>query len=164
AAAGTFMIETNPAHTLHAKGFAIVAGELEPSNLTDPIRWARVKRSGLALRRLLNLAEKLQGPRRVKTGFRVKFLERGQHIMRAVYVDVHCREPILKTLGNEALRRQVITLVEFMTADDIEDTRVTLQAAGMQLKPVEQVTDARKSALRIFEGDASDDAVDLVAQ
>src|SRR5215468_4208165 len=84
--------------------------------------------------------------------------------MRAVDVDVHRREAILKTLRDEALGCQVITLGELMAADDAEYTGVVLETSGMKMNLIQQVQDASKTPLGVFERDPPHDAVDLVAQ
>ena len=47
--------------------------------------------------------------------------------MSAVDVRVHRRKAVSKTLGNERLRRQVITLIEVVAADHVEDRRIAFQ-------------------------------------
>ncbi len=51
--------------------------------------------------------------------------------MRAVDVRVHRRKTVSETLGDKRLRCQVVTLIEFMPADDVKDARVILQTRGM---------------------------------
>src|ERR1051326_6402596 len=82
--------------------------------------------------------------------------------MRSVDVRIHRRETVGKTLGNERLRRQVITLVESMLADDAENARITFQARGMQCDSVEEVLNAIEAPLRIFQRDPANQAMNFI--
>src|SRR5215510_8400046 len=84
--------------------------------------------------------------------------------MRAVDICVHGRKAVRKTLRHETLRRQVITLLKIMLAEDVEDARVTLEIRRMQGHVVQQVTDATESRLRRFEGHATDESMNLITQ
>jgi len=52
--------------------------------------------------------------------------------MRAVDVDVHCGKAVGETFGDKALRREVVTLVEVVPADDVIDARITLECGRMK--------------------------------
>src|SRR3954466_48455 len=82
--------------------------------------------------------------------------------MRAVDVDVHRRKAILKTFRDKALCRQVVTLVELVTTDYIEDAGIALQTGAVKLNPVEQVRDPREPAFGVFQRTAAHDAVNFV--
>ena len=84
--------------------------------------------------------------------------------MRAIDVRIHRREAIGKTLGDKRLRRQVVTLVKLVAAKDLKDTGITFQAARMKRQPIQQMTNASKSALRIFEGHTTDDSMDFISE
>lgn len=84
--------------------------------------------------------------------------------MRAVDVCIHRREAIGKTLGDKRLRRQVVTLVKLVAAKDLKDAGITFQAAGMKRQPIQQMTNASKSALRIFEGHTTHDSMDFIPE
>jgi len=84
--------------------------------------------------------------------------------MRPVDVRVHGRKAVRKTLGHETLRRQVIALLKVVLAEDVEDTRVTLEIRWMQGHAVQQVTDATKPRFRRFERHAAHQPMDLIAQ
>lgn len=84
--------------------------------------------------------------------------------MRAVDVCIHRREAIGKTLRDKRLGRQVVTLVKLVAAKDLKDAGITFQAAGMKRQPIQQMTNASKSALRIFERHASDDSMDFISE
>src|ERR1043165_1726953 len=84
--------------------------------------------------------------------------------MRTVDVRVHGRKAIGETLGDEALGREVVTLIKLILADDVKDARITFQARGVQLQPIGKLPDSRESARRIFERDSPDEAVNFIAQ
>src|SRR5438045_3877215 len=84
--------------------------------------------------------------------------------MRSVDVNVHRREPVLKTLIDEALRGEVITFIKFVTANDTENARIAFQTSRVELDPIQQMCDARESALWIFQSHAPDDSMDLITQ
>src|ERR1044072_1320830 len=84
--------------------------------------------------------------------------------MRAVDVCAHGRTPVCEAFGNEALRRQVITFVEVMLADDVKDARVTFERRGMQVQMIEYVNNPAKSALGVFERNSTHKAVHFIAQ
>jgi hypothetical protein len=62
------------------------------------------------------------------------------------------------------LGRQVITLVKLVAAKDLKDTGIAFQAAGMKRQPIQQMTDASKPALRIFEGHTTNDSMDFITE
>ena len=84
--------------------------------------------------------------------------------MRAVDICVHGRKAVGKTLGHETLRRQVITLLEIVLAEDVEDARVTLEIRRMQRYAVQQVTDATEPRLGRLERHAPHESMDLISQ
>ena len=73
-------------------------------------------------------------------------------------------KPSAKRLGDETLRGEVVTLVELMTTDDVEDAGITFEARGMKLNAIKQVGNAREAALRIFQRHPPDETVHLVTQ
>ena len=84
--------------------------------------------------------------------------------MRAVDVCVHRREAIGKTLSDKRLGRQVVALVKLVATDDVKNAWVTFQTARVKRQPIQQMTDARESALRILEGHAAHHAVDFISE
>src|SRR5204862_5310034 len=87
---------------------------------------------------------------------------RGQ-MMRAVDVRVHRRDAIGATFGDERLRREMVALIELVAADDVEDRSVGFEARGMERDVLQQMSDAREAALRVFQGDAAHETMHLVA-
>lgn len=84
--------------------------------------------------------------------------------MRAIDVCIHRREAIGKTLRDKRLGRQVVTLVKLVATDDVKDAWVTFQTACVQRQPIQQVTDARESALGILEGHTTHHAMDFISE
>src|SRR5436309_4326764 len=82
--------------------------------------------------------------------------------MRAVNVRVHRREAVDETFSDKGLRGQMVTLVEFVLAYHAKETRVTFHARGVQRDLIQQMVQASKAALRIFERDAPDESVHFV--
>src|SRR5438067_1067833 len=84
--------------------------------------------------------------------------------MRAVDVCIHRREAVSKTFSDEALGREMVTLVKFVLTDDVEDARITLQARGVQVQQICKILNSRESSRRICERDSSDQAVNFIAK
>lgn len=84
--------------------------------------------------------------------------------MGAIDVGIHGGETIGKAFGHEALRGQVVTLVEIVAADHMKDTGITLQARGMQRDSIEQVVDALGASLRDFQRHATNQSMNFVPQ
>src|SRR5215208_2137625 len=114
------MVEKNAAHAKHAVSLAIIARQIEAGNFTDSVRRARMKGSQLVLWTLANLAKHFRRSGEVEFAFRLQLTQGGKHVMGAVDVGIHRREPVGKRLGDEALSGEMITLVEFKLADDAE--------------------------------------------
>ena len=145
------MIEKDAADTIHAVSFPIVARQIKSGDLTDAIRRARMKRRGFLLWRFFHFAKHFRRTGEIETALRLKFAQGCQKIMGAINICIHRRESVGKTFGDKALRSQVITLVEFVTADDMKDTGITFQGGRMQRESIQQMRDAVKSALRILQ-------------
>ena len=158
------MIEQNAAHAKHAVRFAIIPRELKSRDFAYAVGRARIKRCCLSLRHFTHLAEHFRGTRKIESAIWLKLPQGSEHVMRAVDVCIHRREAVSETLGDEALGRQVIALIKFVLADNVEDARITLQARGVQLQPIGEILNARESSRRIFERDSSDQAVNFIAQ
>jgi hypothetical protein len=84
--------------------------------------------------------------------------------VRAADVGVHRREAVGERLGDERLRGEVVALVEVVAREDVEDRGVGLEARRVERDAVEQMADAREAARGVFERDAPDEAVNLVAE
>jgi hypothetical protein len=84
--------------------------------------------------------------------------------MRAVDVHVHRREAVGKTLRDETLSGEVITLVEIIFTENVEDTGVTFETRRMQRHSIDQVSDTAEPLFGCFEGDPAHEAVDFVAE
>ena len=84
--------------------------------------------------------------------------------MRAVDVHVHGREAVGETFGHETLRRQVITLVKVVFAEDVEDTGVTFETGRVQRYAIQQVSDAAESRFRGFERTRAHEPMDFIAK
>ncbi len=59
--------------------------------------------------------------------------------MGPVDVGVHCGETVGERFGDEALRGEVVTLVKFVFAVNVEDRRIAFEACRVQRKTVEEV-------------------------
>src|ERR1051325_11931875 len=125
---------------------------MKPRDFADSIRAARLKRRALRLRHFADIPKHLTRPGKVKTTTGPQLTQRRQDVVRAVDVRVHGREAVGKTLGHKALRRQVITLVKIVFAEDMENAGVTLEIRRMQGDTVQQVTDATESRFGSLEG------------
>src|SRR6266705_282841 len=164
AAPRPFVIEKNPIHAEHAVGFAIVSRQFKSGDLADAIWTAWIKRGRLTLGHFAHAAKHLGRSSEIKTALRAQLLECSQQVMRAVDVDVHRREAVLKTLGHETLRSEVIAFIKLVLAEDVKDARIAFNARRMKLKTIKQVRDAAKSSLRVFDPDAPHQTMNLVAE
>jgi hypothetical protein len=133
-------------------------------DLTDPVRTAWLKCRALVLRHFTYIPKHLTRPRKVKTTIGPKFTQRREDEIRAIDVRSHGRKAVSKTFRHEVLRRQVVTLLKIMFAEDMEDAGVTLEIRRMQDDVVQQVTDTDKSCLRSFEGHPPHQPMDLITQ
>src|SRR5689334_10322215 len=157
------MIEENPAQAEHSESFTIIARQLKSGNFADAVRRARMKRRRFALRHLLNFAEHFGGTCKVHSALWLQLFQCGQNIVRAVDVDVHRGEAILKTLRDKALRGQMVALIKLITADYAEDAGITLQTPRVNMNPIDQMQNSSEMPLGIFERDPARDAVHFVA-
>src|SRR5688572_21913556 len=105
---------------------------MKAGDFTDPVRAAWLKRSRLFLRHLVDVTEHLAGAGEVKTALGPQFTQSGEHVMRAVDVHVHRRKAVGKAFRDETLGRQVVTLVEVVLAQDVENTRITFETRRME--------------------------------
>jgi hypothetical protein len=117
----------------------------------------------LVLRHLGHLAEHLGGACEVEAAVGLKLAERGERVVRPVDVRVQRREAVGERLGDERLCGEVITLVELVLAEDAEERGVGLKTPGVDGDAPQQVRDAGETTRRVFERDAADDAMHLVA-
>src|SRR5215216_1707699 len=97
----------------------------------------------------------------IEAAIGTQFTQCRQHVVGAVDVCVHRREPIAKTLRHETLRREVITLGELVLAYDVKYRRVTFEAGRVQYYLVQEMSDACETSVRILEGDTSYQSVYL---
>src|SRR5258706_9860211 len=142
-----FVIEENAAQAIHPVGFTIISGQLESCNFANSIRTTRMKGGRFPLWHFPHLAEHFARAGKVKPALRPQFSHRREHVMRAVNVGVHGREPVGEALSNETLCSQVVAFIEMMAANNIENARITFQAGGMQTDLVEEVSEPRKTTL-----------------
>jgi hypothetical protein len=84
--------------------------------------------------------------------------------MRAVDVSGHRRKAVTETLGYETLRSEMITFIELIPAEDLEDARVALKARRMQMYLLAQVKNPAEPLAWLFKRDAPDKTVDLITQ
>jgi hypothetical protein len=82
--------------------------------------------------------------------------------MRPTDVGVHSREPVGETLSHKTLRREMITLIIFLLAEDMEYAGVAFQARGVQLDSIQQVANPAEPAAGVFYCDAANYAVHVV--
>src|SRR5689334_3320324 len=116
----------------------------------------------LVLRGLGNLAKHLAGPREVEATTWTQLAECRKHVMCTVNICIHRREAVMKTLGDETLRSEVIALVKIILTDNMKDGRVTLQARWVKSYLLEQMFDPAKPSLRIFQRDTPDKTMHFV--
>src|SRR5678815_3173191 len=96
-------------------------------DFTDSIRTARLKRGRLFLRHFVDVPEHLARPGEVKTTLRTQLTQRREHVVRAVDVRAHGRKAVSEALRHETLRREVITLVKIVFAEDVKNAGVAFK-------------------------------------
>src|SRR2546423_10760018 len=84
--------------------------------------------------------------------------------MRTVDVCVQCRKTVRKTLGDEALSGEMVTLVELVPAENVKDGGIALKRRRVQRQLVEQMRNSGEAPGRIFEGDPAHQTMHFVAQ
>src|SRR5215510_10058384 len=99
-----------------------------------------MERCGLLLRHFLYFAKHFTRTGEVEFATRLQLAQRRQCVMRTIDVGVQGREPVGETLGNKTLRREMITLVKFLLAENMEDTWIAFQACGVQLDSIQQMS------------------------
>ena len=112
----------------------------------------------------MRLAEHFTRSREIKSTLRLQLFERGQHVMRPIDVRIERRETVRETLRHETLRRQVIALIELVTAEHMKDARVTLQTCSMQNQSILQMQYPPKSLLRRLERHSPHQTMNLIAE
>src|SRR6185503_1025305 len=105
---------------------------MKSRHLANTVRAARMKLRRLCLRNFLSLSEHFARAGEVKPTPRSQVSQRGKHIVSTVDVDVHCGKAVGETFSDEALRREVITLVKVVPANDVINARVTLECGRMK--------------------------------
>src|SRR5215475_5917840 len=121
-----------------------------------------MERRGLLLRHFMYFAEHFTRPGEIEFATRLQLAQRRKHVMRPIDVGVHSREPVGETLGDKALRREMITLIIFLLAEDMEDTGVAFQARGVQLDSIQQMGNPAEPAVGVLYCDAADYAMHIV--
>src|ERR671939_1236875 len=99
---------------------------MKAGDFADAVRAARLKRRRLLLRDFRRVAEHLARAREIEPATGPHFSQRREHVVRAIDVHVHRREAVGKTLRDETLRREVVTLVELVLAEHVKNAGVTL--------------------------------------
>lgn len=67
--------------------------------------------------------------------------------MGAIDIRVHRGEAVGKTLRDKTLGCKVVTLIERVLADYVEDAGITFKTGRVQVNSVEQVSDSAESRL-----------------
>ncbi len=126
------MVEQDAGRAMHLVRLAVVARQIEPGNFADSVWAARVEPCPLGLRTFFHLAEHLARSGEVESAVRLRFSDGRKHVMRTVDIGLHRREAVIETLSDEALRGEVVALVELVAAENMEQAGVALQRSGMQ--------------------------------
>ena len=121
-----------------------------------------MERRGFLLWRFPYFAEHFTRPGEVEFATRLQLAQRRQYVMAPIDVGVHSREPVGETLGYKTLRREMITLIIFLFAEDMEDAGVAFQARGVQLDSIQQMGNPAESVVGVFNCDAADYAMHVV--
>src|SRR5258706_10679697 len=145
------MIKKNSIATKHPVGLAIVPRKIESGDFADAVRTSWMKRRCFGLRRLPHLAEHLAGTGKVEFTVPPLLIQRRKHVMSAVNIGIHRRETVVKTLGDETLRRKVIAFIKCYLTDNVEYARVTFECRRMQHQLIHHRRDSMESSLRIFQ-------------
>src|SRR5688572_25340677 len=126
---------------------------MKSGNFADAVRTARLKRRCLFLRHLVYVAKHLAGTGEVETALRLRFTQRREDVVRAVDVHIHRGEAVGEAFRDETLRREVVTLVEFVLAQYVENARITLETRRVQPQAFDQMADTAEACVWCFERD-----------
>src|SRR5579862_3871622 len=151
ASPGALVVEQNTVRAGDLVGFPVVQGEIETGDLTDAIRTARMKRRGLALRRLPDFTEHLARSGEIKAAFRLQLPDGLQDIVCPVDVGAHGGEAVGEAFRYEALRRQVITFLELLLGENVKYAGVALQAGGVNVDAAQASFQAAETQLGLLE-------------
>src|SRR5262245_27036717 len=137
---------------------------MESGNLADAIGTARSKGCSFGLRHFLHYAEHLTRARKVELAFRAQLLKCGQDIVCPVDVRIHCAEAVGETLGDKALGREMVALVELVAADDLKNAGIAIQIGRMERDAIHNMTNSSEAAFRFFQRDSAHQAMNLIAR
>ena len=158
------VIEEDARAAVEVVALTEVATEIMAGDLADRIGATRMERGQFALRSLPDVAEHLRGASEVELAVGSQRLQRSEHVLRTLNVRGHRREPVLETLDDEALGGQVVAFVERHLREHLVDRSVVLERRGVDVDVVQDVPDATKTLISVFERDRPDDSVHLVAE
>ena len=83
--------------------------------------------------------------------------------MGSVDIGIERGELVIEGVGDEALRGEMVALIGLGRLDNGVDAGVAFQGGSVERDLFKQVPDAAKTMLRVFNCDAADDTVNLVA-
>ena len=149
-------------HANSTVSLPIVPREVETRDLADAVSRTRVEPRGLDLGSLGHFAEHLAGSGEIETAMWRGILDRGKHEMRTVDIAVQGGELVVERVTDEALCREMITLVGLHPAHNLMQARKALERTGVQHDLVPDGRKAQQSVLVILQGDAPHNAMDFV--
>src|SRR5262249_28602415 len=142
AAARRFVVEENARAGEQAVTFAIVQGDVVAVDLGDAVGAARVKRGGLALGRLEDLAEHLAGAGLVETGAGTDLAEGVEEPGDGEGGVFGGEDGLVPGGGDEGLSGEVVDLVGLDLAEDAGHGGLVEQIGLVKLDAIAEVLDA----------------------
>src|SRR5262245_51996905 len=137
---------------------------MKSGNLADAIRTAWPKRCSFGLRHLLRSAEHLTRARKVELALGTQLLKSGQDIVCSVDVRIHRAEAVGETLGDKALGREMVALVELVATDDLKNAGIAIQIGRMERDAIHNMTNSSEPLFRFFQRDSAHQAMNLIAR
>src|SRR5690242_106883 len=107
---------------------------MESRDFADPVGTSGMKRRALGLRRLAGFSEHFTGPSEIEAAVRLQFAKGGEQVVASADIRRHRENAVVKFFGDEALRGQVIALIERMPAEDLKYRGKALETPCMQLQ------------------------------
>lgn len=91
-----------------------------------------MKRSHLCLWSFTRFAELFILTGKLKLAIAALLMQRCEYVVDPVNVRIHGRKPIIKTLRDKALRRQIIVFIKRNPTYTVKNARISFKRCGMQ--------------------------------
>jgi len=156
------VVEKNATHGKQVIGFPVVSDQMVSGELGNPIGRSGTKGSILVLRGL-GVSEHLAGSGKIESASGDQLPNGGKDMMGPVDIGHQSRKFIFERVSDKTLGRQVIAFIGFHLSHDVKDAGKTLNRSRMDIELGKDMLDPRHPVLRVLDGRAPDDPMDLIA-